>query len=64
MNCSDAAKLLHHYILTNDLLLNVGYPVERPMFPGKVIIYKNPLVNVCHNPPATTHSSSDKFLTS
>jgi len=44
MNCSDAAKLLHHYILTNDLLLNLGYPVERPMFPGQVIIYKNPLV--------------------
>jgi RNA exonuclease 1 len=38
----DLSVFLYHYILTSDLLLHLGYPVESPEYPGRAIIYNDP----------------------
>ncbi|XP_071442791.1 uncharacterized protein [Hetaerina americana] len=38
----EVAALLRHYLLTQDQLLVLGYPVESALYPGRAIIYKDP----------------------
>ncbi|KAG8230688.1 hypothetical protein J437_LFUL010765 [Ladona fulva] len=38
----ELAALLRHYLLTQDQLLVLGYPVESGLYPGRAIIYKDP----------------------
>ena len=48
MNNADLYEYLLQYALSDDQLLNLGYPVESAFYPDTAIIYKTPEANVTY----------------
>lgn len=48
MKNSELYSFLSQYVLLDDQLLNLGYPVESAFYPDRAIIYKTPETNVTY----------------
>lgn len=48
MRNSELYSFLSRYVLLDDQLLNLGYPVESAFYPDRAIIYKTPEANVTY----------------